>query len=100
MMRRRWPVALAILFFALLAWYLLYSQRIVDGLHRNQELMTEVFMLAQELIQDPGDLERSDIEEEMRDAGRFDLALFELQGVVIRSNMIAMRRIAIPASKP
>jgi len=85
MMRRRWPVALAILFFALLAWYLLYSQRIVDGLHRNQELMTEVFMLAQELIQDPGDLERSDIEGEMRDAGRFDLALFELQGVVIRS---------------
>ena len=85
MMRIKWPVALATLFFALLAWYLLYTKRIVDGLHRNQELMTEVFTLAQELIQDPGDLETADVEDGFRDAGRFDLALFELQGVVIRS---------------
>ena len=85
MMRIKWPVALATLFFALLAWYLLYTKQIVDGLHRNQELMTEVFTLAQELIQDPGDLETADVEEGFRDAGRFDLALFELQGVVIRS---------------
>ena len=87
MMRIKWPVALATLFFALLAWYLLYTKRIVDGLHRNQELMTEVFTLAQELIQDPGDLETAEVEEGFRDAGRFDLALFELQGVVIRSLM-------------
>ena len=87
MMRIRWPVALATLFFALLVWYLLYSNNIVDGLHRNQELMTEVFTLAQELIQDPGDLELTDIEEGVREAGRFDLALFELQGVVIRSGI-------------
>ena len=85
MMRIKWPVALATLFFALLAWYLLYSKSIVDGLHRNQELMTEVFTLAQELIQDPGDMETADFEEGLRDGGRFDLALFELQGVVIRS---------------
>ena len=85
MMRIKWPVALATLFFALLAWYLLYSKSIVDGLHRNQELMTEVFTLAQELIQDPGDVETADFEEGLRDGGRFDLALFELQGVVIRS---------------
>jgi len=87
MMRIKWPVALATLFFALLAWYLLYSKHIVDGLHRNQELMTEVFTLAQELIQDPGDSERLDFEEGVRDAGRFDLALFELQGIVIRSGI-------------
>ena len=87
MMRIRWPVALATLFFALLTWYLLYSQSIVAGLHRNQALMTEVFTLAQELIQDPGDSERADFEEGVRDAGRFDLALFELQGVVIRSGI-------------
>ena len=85
MMRIKWPVALATLFFSLLAWYLLYTQRIVDGLHRNQELMTEVFTLAQELIQDPGDAETDAFENGVRDAGRFDLALFELQGVVIRS---------------
>ncbi len=87
MMRIKWPVALATLFFALLAWYLLYTKRIVDGLHRNQELMTEVFTLAQELIQDPGDLETAEVEEGFRDGGRFDLALFELQEVVIRSLM-------------
>ena len=87
MMRIRWPVALATLFCALLAWYLLYSQRIVDGLNRNQELVTEVFMLVQELIQDPGDLEPADVDGEVRDAGHLDLVLFELQGVVIRSNI-------------
>jgi signal transduction histidine kinase len=87
MMRIRWPVALATLFFALLAWYLLYTKQIVDGLHRNEELITEVFTLAQELIQDPGGPETLDFEEGMRDAGRFDLALFELQGVIIQSGI-------------
>ncbi len=87
MIRLRWPVALATLFFALLAWYLLYTKHIVDGLHRNEELITEVFTLAQELIQDPGDSETPDFEEGVRGAGRFDMALFELQGVIIQSGI-------------
>ena len=87
MMRIKWPVALATLFFALLAWYLLYSKNIVDGLHRNQELITEVFTLAQELIQDPRDSETVNLRQGTRDAGRFDLALFELQAIVIRSGI-------------
>ena len=87
MMRIKWPVALATLFFALLAWYLLYSKNIVDGLHRNQELITEVFTLAQELIQDPRDPEGVDFGPGVRAGGRFDLALFELQAVVIQSGI-------------
>ena len=84
MIRIKWPLALAILFIALLGWYLLYTQSIVDGLHRNEELMTEVSSLVQELIQDTGVSEGSGVE---RDQRRFETALFELQEVVVQSGI-------------
>ena len=82
MMRIKWPIAIATLFIVLLGWYLLYTQSIVDGLHRNDELMTEVSGLVQELIQDTGGPESVGAS---RDQRRFETALFELQAVVVRS---------------
>jgi hypothetical protein len=52
MIRIRWPVALATLFLVLFGWYLLYTQSLLVGLNENQELTSEVFSIAQELIQD------------------------------------------------
>ena len=82
MMRIKWPIAIATLFLVLLGWYLLYTQSIVDGLHRNDELMTEVSGLVQELIQDTGGPESVGAG---RDQRRFETALFELQAVVVQS---------------
>ncbi len=52
MIRIKWPVALATLFLILFGWYLVYTELLRDGLNANQELMSEVFGIAQELIQD------------------------------------------------
>jgi len=84
MMRIKWPIALATLFMALLTWYLFYTQSIVDGLRRNEELMTEVSSLVQELIQDAGGPESGRTE---RDRRGFETALFELQEVVVQSGI-------------
>jgi len=40
---RRWPVALAVLFFVLLGWYLLYTQRIVGALRADAETFAELY---------------------------------------------------------
>ncbi|SVD74475.1 uncharacterized protein METZ01_LOCUS427329, partial [marine metagenome] len=52
--------------------------------HRNEELMTEVSSLVQELIQDTGVSEGSGV---ARDQRRFETALFELQEVVVQSGI-------------
>lgn len=57
-MGRRWPVALAALFFVLLGWYLLYTQRIVTSLRADAATFTELFSEANAAIVDPdADLE-------------------------------------------
>ena len=87
MIRIRWPVALATLFLILLGWYVIYPRSIVEELHQNEELMSEVFSLVQELIQDTGGPETSGAGDGPRDVRGFESALFELQEVVIRSGI-------------
>ena len=81
MIRIRWPVALATLFLIVFGWYLVYTQLLQDGLRENQALMSEVFAIAQELIQDTSRSERLV-------GGRLqDVPLFDLQEVIIRSRI-------------
>ena len=81
MIRIRWPVALATLFLIVFGWYLVYTQLLQDGLRENQALMSEVFAIAQELIQDTSRSERLV-------GGRLqDVPLFDLQEVMIRSGI-------------
>ena len=87
MIRIKWPVALATLFLVLLGWYVIYPQSIVDELHQNEELMSEVFSLVQELIQDTGGSETPGMSGRPRNVRGFESALFDLQGVVIRSGI-------------
>lgn len=87
MMRIKWPVALATLFFMLLGWYLLYTKRIVDALHADEVLRTQVFSLVQELIQDTGGSENARFDETIRGTTDFETTLFELQSVVIQSGL-------------
>ena len=87
MIRIKWPVALATLFVILLGWYVIYPLSIVDELHQNEELMSEVFSLVQELIQDTGGPETAGAApSSLRDV-RFESALFELTRVVIRAGI-------------
>ncbi len=87
MMRIKWPVALATLFFMLLGWYLVYTERIVNALHDDEELRTQVFSLVQELIQETGRSENARFDETIRATSDFETALFELQSVVIQSGL-------------
>ena len=81
MIRIRWPVALATLFLIVFGWYLVYTQLLQDGLKENRALMSEVFAIAQELIQDTSRSERLV-------GGRLqDVPLFDLQEVMIRSGI-------------
>ena len=81
MIRIRWPVALATLFLIVFGWYLVYTQLLQDGLRENQALMSEVFAIVQELIQDTSRSERLV-------GGRLqDVPLFDLQEVMIRSRI-------------
>ena len=87
MIRIRWPVALATLFLILFGWYLIYTQLLYIGLNESQELTTEVFRIAEELIQDTGGSETSGAGGGPRDVRGFETALFELQEVVIESGI-------------
>lgn len=81
MIRIRWPVALATLFLIVFGWYLVYTQLLQDGLRENQALMSEVFAITQELIQDTSRSER------LVDGRLQDVRLFNLQEVMIRSGI-------------
>ena len=87
MIRIKWPVALATLFLILFGWYLVYTELLQDGLNANQELMSEVFGIAQELIQDTTGAERMGSGGGLQDVRGFDNPLFELSEVVIRSGI-------------
>ena len=87
MIRIRWPVALATLFLVLFGWYLLYTQSLLVGLNENQELTSEVFSIAQELIQDTAGSETSGAGRRLRDVRGFENSLFELQEVIIQSGI-------------
>ena len=87
MIRIRWPVALATLFLVLFGWYLIYTQSLLVGLNENQALTSEVFSIAQELIQDTAGAETSGAGGRLQDVRRFENPLFELQEVIIRSGI-------------
>ena len=87
MIRIRWPVALTTLFLVLFGWYLIYTQSLVVGLNEQQELTSEVFRIAEELIQDTGGSETSGAGGGSRDVRGFENALFELREVTIQSGI-------------
>ena len=87
MIRIKWPVALATLFLVLFGWYLIYTELLRVGLNENQRLMSEVFGIAQELIQDTTGGERSGADGRLRDVPGFDNPLFALQEVIRRSGI-------------
>jgi signal transduction histidine kinase len=51
--RRNWPIVLAIVFVAQLAWYLVYTERIVQALRTNAEGLSRIYALVQESIGEP-----------------------------------------------
>ena len=59
MIKIRWPVALAGLFVSLLAWYVFYSQSLVDTLEEDSEVITSMFAMLQEAIQDTAGTDES-----------------------------------------
>ena len=83
----KWPVAMATLFLIFFGFYLIYTQLLRIGLDENQALMSEVFSLVQELIQDTGGSDASNTGAPLRDAGVYETALFELQQLVSRSGI-------------
>lgn len=74
MRRRRWPVALATLFVALLGWYLVYTQEIVRALRADAETLTQIFAEVQAGLADP-------------DPARAEDALFRLQTIILESGV-------------
>lgn len=74
LIRRRWPWALAILFCALLVWYLVYTERIMRALRADAAILTEIYSEVQGALADPS-------------PGRSDRALFELQRMVIETGV-------------
>ncbi|MDX1568507.1 MAG: HAMP domain-containing sensor histidine kinase [Longimicrobiales bacterium] len=72
--RRRWPWALAVLFVALLVWYLVYTERIVRALRADAAILTEIYSEVQGALADPS-------------PGRTDQALFELQRMIIATGV-------------
>ncbi len=83
----KWPVAMATLFLIFFGFYLIYTQLLRIGLDENQALMSEVFSLVQELIQDTGGSDASNTGAPLRDEGVYETALFELQQLVSRSGI-------------
>ena len=86
MIRIRWPVALGTLFLIVFGWYLFYTQSLVVGLNEQQELTSEVFRIAEELIQDTGGSTSAAGGGPARVRG-FENALFELREVTIESGI-------------
>ncbi len=87
MIRIRWTVALPTLFLMLFGWYLIYTQLLQDDLNENLELMSEVFGIAQELIQDTSGADRSGAGGRLQDVGGADNPLFDLQEVILRAGI-------------
>ncbi len=74
MRRRRWSIALAVLFVAQLVWYLLYTGEIVQAFRSNAEVLTEIYAHVQEGVGSPDPNAPLD-------------ALFELQQVILASGV-------------
>jgi signal transduction histidine kinase len=75
--RVRWPVVLSTLFAVLLGWYLLYTQRMVQGFRANAEILTEVLVEVNAVLTDTSNL--GEPEARLR---RAEQALIELQDLI------------------
>ncbi len=53
MIQREGPVILAILFVLLLGWYLVYTERLVEALRTDAEILTQIFAEVQSGLADP-----------------------------------------------
>jgi signal transduction histidine kinase len=71
---RNWPVLLAVLFVAQLAWYLLYTGSIVQALRGNAQDLSQIYSQVQEGLLDPA-------------PGAAEDALIRLQGFIIESDV-------------
>lgn len=74
MRRRNWPVALAIIFVAQLAWFLVYTESIVQSFRSNAETLSQLFSQVQEGLSDP-------------DPEAAEAALYRLQSVILESGV-------------
>lgn len=74
MIRRKWPVALALLFSALLAWYLVYTERIVRALRADAATLSGLYAAALRGLNDPSD------ESSVR-------GLLEVQGLILETGV-------------
>ena len=74
MRRRNWPIALAILFIAQLAWYLLYTRQFVQALRANAEGLSRIHAYVQEGMADSIPPSADEI-------------LFRLQGILLESEV-------------
>ncbi|HSG49182.1 MAG TPA: HAMP domain-containing sensor histidine kinase [Longimicrobiales bacterium] len=75
--RVQWPVVLSTLFAILLGWYVLYTQRMVQGFRANAEILTEVLVEVNGVLTDTSNL--GDVEAQLRTA---EQALIELQDLI------------------
>ena len=69
-------VALATLFVALLVWYLVYTQRVVQLMREDAETMAKIYDQVQTGLTTAQD-----------DVSGLEAALFELQGIVLESDV-------------
>jgi len=72
--RRNWTIALAVLFIAQLAWYLLYTQHLVQALRTNAAGLSRIYSFVQEELIKPVPLPPDDI-------------LLELQRILLESQV-------------
>ena len=72
--RRRWPIALAVLFVAELVWYLFYTESIVRALRSDARDLTQIYAQVQEGIGDPS-------------PGAAEDALYRLQSIILEGGV-------------
>jgi signal transduction histidine kinase len=80
--RVKWPVVLSTLFVLLLGWYLLYSQRMVQGYRENADVLSEVLASVTETLTDTSGLSDPSIR-----LIRAEQTLIELQETIIATGI-------------
>ena len=90
MIKIKWPVALATLFVLMLGWYVYYTRVIVQQLHQDSELITEIFARVQEGILQPGSDETAlfDLQTRILESG-LPMVLTDEDGVVIAADNLS-----------
>jgi len=78
MNRVRWPVVLSTLFVLLLGWYLIYTQRMVQGFRENSEVLTEVLASVNRVLTDTSGMSDPAVR-----LTRTEQTLIELQEVIL-----------------